>query len=156
MSVLCQISYNQKFICYCANPNNGLWYSYTDGKINKVEKMDTNAIPLILMYQYRGNISYEYNPIKREDFNKICLNIRFQNGIQPMKLFFNKDITIKKVKNQIVSILSSKNIGNIQYSLIINGNMTDDNKNFLNIDANEEMNIILLLFQRIINNYFEI
>ena len=63
---------------------------------------------------------------------------KIQNGIQPMKLFFNKDITIKKVKNQIVSILSSKNIGNIQYSLIINGNMTDDNQNFLNIGANEE------------------
>ena len=138
ISVLCQISYNQKFICYCVNPYNGLWYSYTDGKIIRVQKMDINAIPLILIYQYRGNISYIYNPIKRDDFNKICLNIRFQNGIQPMKLFFNKDISVKKVKLKIVTILSSQNKGDIKYSLLINGNMTDDNINFLNIDANEE------------------
>jgi len=138
ISVLCQNSYNQQFICYCINPNDGLWYSYTNGKIIRAQKIDINEIPLILMYQYRGAISYEYNPIKRDDFNKVCLNIRFQNGIQPMKLFFNKDITIKGVKQQIASILRSKNLGNIEYSLIINGNRIKDDINILDIDANED------------------
>ena len=44
------------FISY--NHKDELWYSYTDGKINKVENMDINAIPLVLVYQIK-------KPVKR-------------------------------------------------------------------------------------------
>jgi hypothetical protein len=59
ISILCQTIYNKKYICYCINPNNSVWYSYSDGKINEVEKMDINAIPLIAIYQLTNTIDFE-------------------------------------------------------------------------------------------------
>ena len=47
IALLCQISYNKKFICYSINSKDGLWYSYTDGIINKVEEIDINSIPIL-------------------------------------------------------------------------------------------------------------
>ena len=104
ISILCQFIYNQKFICYCINPNNGLWYSYTDGKITKVENMDINAIPLIAFYQNEETIKFKYNNIKRDDKNKICLNINFINQMPDLKLLFNKNTEIKNVIQYIRDI----------------------------------------------------
>ena len=103
-SILCQIIYNQKFICYCINPNNGLWYSYSDGKINKIENMDINAIPLIAFYQNEETIKFKYNNIKRDDKNQICVNINFINQMPDLKLLFNKNTEIKNVIQYIKDI----------------------------------------------------
>ena len=104
ISMLCQLIYNQKFICYCINSNNGLWYSYDDGKINKVENMDINAIPLIVFYQNEEIIKFQYNKIKRDDKNKICLNFSFTNQMPDLKLLFNKNTGIKNVIQCIKNI----------------------------------------------------
>ena len=116
ISFLCIV--NGNFICYCINPNNGLWYCYENKKITKVEKYDINIKPLVLIYQNRNTISFQYNYIKKDD-SKIPLIIRFQSGIRnPTKLYFKKNIKIKKVIEQIKLHF---NLENIELYLIING-----------------------------------
>ena len=116
ISFLCIV--NGNFICYCINPNNGLWHCYENKKITKVEKYDINIKPLVLIYQNRNTISFQYNCIKKDD-SKIPLIIRFQSGIRnPTKLYFKKNIKIKKVIEQIKLHF---NLENIELYLIING-----------------------------------
>ena len=108
ISFLCIV--NGNFICYCINPNNGLWYCYENKKITKVEKYDISAKPLVLIYQDKKSISFQYNYIKKDD-SKIALNIRFQSGIyKPTKLYFKRNIKIKKVIEQIKCHFSLENI----------------------------------------------
>ena len=45
-SILCKFIDKNEFICYCLNPNDGLWYSYRNGKVSKVDKIENNAVPL--------------------------------------------------------------------------------------------------------------
>ena len=102
VSILCQFIYNNKFICYCINPNNGRWYSYEDGKINEVEKMDINAKPLLIIYQEKGTIRFNYKYLLRDDLNKVLLDIKFMNGeIASLQLFFNRNTLIKDIIEQI-------------------------------------------------------
>lgn len=124
ISILCQFIYNQKFICYCINPKNGFWYSYTDGKICKVENMDINAIPLIVFYQNEETIKFQYNKIKRDDKNKICLNISFINQMPELKLLFNKNTEIKNVIQYIKDLRHLE--GNIK--LLKSGTKVNDEK----------------------------
>ena len=104
VSILCQLIYNGKFICYCVNQDNGSWYSYVDGGINKVKSMDINAKPIILIYQAKTTFGFTYQNILRDDLNKALLNIRFSNGISPIQICFNKDNSIKNVIEQISSL----------------------------------------------------
>ena len=104
VSILCQLIYNGKFICYCINQNNGSWYSYVDGEINEVKSMDINAKPIIILYQAKKTFGFNYQSIVRDDLNKVLLNIRFSNGINPIQICFNKDTLIKRVIEQISSL----------------------------------------------------
>ena len=102
VSILCQFIYNNKFICYCINPNNGKWYSYENGKINEVEKMDINAKPLLIIYQEKSTIKFNYKYLLRDDLNKVLLDIKFMNGeIASLQLFFNRNTLIKDIIEQI-------------------------------------------------------
>ena len=114
VSILCQKIYNKKYICYCINPNNGSWYSYSDGKINQVEKMDINAIPLIVIYQLKNTIKFNYKNIIREDNNKICLNIKC-SIIPPLKLVVNKNMLIKDIIEKIHLYANIENNINIKF-----------------------------------------
>ena len=121
ISFLCII--NGHFICYCINPNNGLWYCYKNKKITKVEKYDIKIKPLVLIYQNKNSISFQYNYIKKDD-SKIPLIIRFQSGISnPTKLDFKKNIKIKKVIEQIKLHFS---LENIELFLLINGKIANN------------------------------
>ena len=121
ISFLCIV--NGNFICYCINPNNGLWYCYENKKITKVEKYDIDIKPLVLIYQNKNSILFQYNYIKKDD-SKIPINIRFQSGIRnPTKLYFKKNIRIKKVVEQIKLHFS---LENIELFLLINGKKAND------------------------------
>ena len=92
MSVLCQINYNNnnKFICYCFNQKNSVWYSYMDGKISKVDRIDINAVPFVLLYEIKKKTNiFEYKGIIQEE--KIKLNIKFQNRKTSKQLYFYKN-----------------------------------------------------------------
>ena len=117
ISMLCQIAYNGKFINYCINPNNGLWYSYTDGNISEVDKMDINAIPLVLVYQIKNEIDFYYKSIKRES-NKIKFFISFSKGIKGTIIYFDKD---EKFKDLYEKISSYFNLKDKEFILKING-----------------------------------
>ena len=122
VSILCQMTYNGKFICYCISPNNGCWYAYSEEGINEVERMDINAKPLVLFYQKKSSVlkRFNYKIILRDDLNKVQLNINFINGMRPMKLFFNKNTLIKDVIEQILLYTNLKGKG-AKLTLIING-----------------------------------
>ena len=137
ISILCQISYNKQFIIYCINPYNGLWYSYTNDNIKEVQKMDLNAVPLVLIYQVKNNINI-YKPIKREN-NKILLNVKFSNSINSINIFFSKNDNIKNVIEKISLI---KNIEKSKITLIVEGKKTHNDQIISEITKNN--NIIIL------------
>ena len=119
ISCLCRHSNTGNYICYCINPKDSYWYIYSDVGINRVEEIDENAIPLILFYQTKSTISFEYKNIMIiNELYEICLNIKFSNGMQPKNFTFNKESTIKKI---IEKILSTINLIGAKGSLLING-----------------------------------
>ena len=69
--------------------------------------MSTNETPLILIYQNSSTFTYEYNHIKRDYNNKICLSIKTNFGNE-RKLYFNKDLSIENVKEKISYYLNLK------------------------------------------------
>ena len=143
ISVLCQISYNKKYICYCINPNNGYWYSYEDdGKIFFTRKMDINAIPLIIFYKIRGKIPFEYKKIQRYDLNRIGVNVKFINGFPEKKLFFDKLITIKKVIKEISFLF---HLEESKLAILCGGEKTESEQLLLYVLNNN--NSILVIFK---------
>jgi hypothetical protein len=129
ISIICQINYNKKFIIYSINPNDGLWYSYEDQIIEKVQKMDLNAIPVALFYQEQNTLKYNYNGIQIE-YNKILLNIRFNNQMPSLKLYFNGDDTVQNVIKKIASINKLKES---QIKLLIDGKITNGDQLLSNV-----------------------
>lgn len=139
VSILCQLMYNKKYICYCINPSNGLWYSYSDGEIKEVKKMDINAIPLIIIYQSK-ELKIKYNSLQRDDFEKYCLKIRFTNGLEPLKLVFRKDELIANVIKKI-ALYAKTEVNNIK--LMYNGSVVPDDKK-LNEVINKSENVAII------------
>ena len=139
VSILCKTNYNGKFILYSINHKNEKWYSYVDGKIVEIITIDLNAIPLVLIYQKRNTITFEYKNLKIED--KISLNVKFMNGMPPQKLFFASNSFIINAKRLI-----SKHF-NLQFdkiNLIINGGKPTDYQLLKDVIKNENNNILVL------------
>ena len=135
VSILCKFSYNDKFILYSFNYKKNCWYSYTNGKISLVKKMDINAIPFVLVYQIK-NKKEVYNNLIVED--KICLNIHFTNG-SFKKLFFPKESLIKDVKRLISEYL---NLEEDKFYILINACIPNENEKLKDITKNNN-NIII-------------
>jgi len=120
-SIFCQISYNKKFINYIFDPNEGSWFSLSDQEIKKVDSIDINAIPLILIYQLKNIFEQEYIEIKIED--KLCAIVNFQSGMfQKTQLFFDTKDKIRDVRNKIKSWFDIKE----SFTLLINGCIAKD------------------------------
>ena len=141
ISILCQITYNGKFINYCINPNNGLWYCYTDGNIFEVDKIDINAIPLVLVYQTKSKIDFNYKPIKRES-NKIKFFINFSNGIKGTIIYFIKDESFEGLYEKISSYF---NLKDKEFILKINGKPIKEGQ-IINEFINQYNNFLYVLF----------
>jgi hypothetical protein len=122
ISVLCQIKQNGKYICYSINQNDGHWYSYSDERIEKVFKIDTNTVlPLVLFYQKRNTLTFEYNKISL-DTNMIFLKIKISQ-FSPVELLFKRNSTIKNVVDKI---LLHFELTEKKGRLLINGESTDE------------------------------
>ena len=120
-SILCQMSYNKKFINYIFDPKNESWFSLSDQEMREVDSIDINAIPLILIYQLRNTFKCEYKQIKIKD--KLCTNINFQDGLlQTTKLFFDQNDIIKDARSKIKSWFNLKE----SFTLLINGRLAKD------------------------------
>jgi len=120
-SIFCQISYNKKFINYIFDPKEGSWFSLNDQEIKKVDSIDINAIPLILIYQLKNTFEQEYIEIKIED--KLCAIVNFQGGIfQTTQIFFEQKDKIKDVRNKIKLWFDIKE----SFTLLINGCIAKD------------------------------
>jgi hypothetical protein len=119
ISCICRLNNTGKYICYCINPKDSYWYSYSDEKINKVEEIDESAVPLILFYQSISTMSFEYKNIKIiNKLNEVNLTVKFNIGIQPKNFSFNKESTIKSI---IEKILSKINLIGVKGKFLING-----------------------------------
>ena len=131
-AILCQNSYNKKFIIYCVNPNDGLWYCYTDNKVIYTKKMDINAEPLVFFYQKRNTICYEYKNIKREK-NKIKIKIKC--SLYPeINMYFESNKKIKDIIGTIRGIYKLEESKNI--TLLINARKVKDDEILSNININ--------------------
>ena len=144
ISVLC--IYYKKFVCYCNNPTNYLWYSYTDGKIERVDKIHINAKPLIAIYQIRNEKTFKkYNKINIEvlDINKILV-IFVLTTSESFNLWFNRNTKIKTVIQTISKLI---NIDTQKIILLNNANKAEDEQLLENIIINNNK---ILIFNVII------
>ena len=144
ISMLCKIIYNGKFINYCFNPNNATWYSYTDGNISEVDdKMDINAIPLMLVYQTnsknKNKNNFNYKSIKREQ-DKIKFYIQFSNEIAATSIYFNKNESFKDLYGKISSYF---NLSDKAFVLIINGTVIMESQNLNEFIINENNGMLV-------------
>ena len=120
-SILCQISYNKKFINYIFDQKDGSWFSLSDQEMKKVDSIDINAIPLILIYQLKNTFQQEYNEIKIKD--KLCTIINFQGGMfQTTQLYFDQRDYIRDVRKKIKSWFNIEE----SFRLLINGRLAKD------------------------------
>ena len=124
IALLCKYTYNNRFITYCYNYKDGIWYSYTKREgtfyrnIKKATFLEPNAIPYLLIYQDIENMDFEYNEINLEIANnKKEYNFKFQNGIPPVNLYFGINATVKEVCKKIERYYKLKEV-----KLIINAN----------------------------------
>ena len=141
--ILCKIIYNGKFIIYFINRNNGLWYSYSDKRVDLIKRKENNAIPIILIYQIINSISFEYNNIERDDMNKVKINIKFNNNISQKELFFNQNMEIKNIKQRIFYYFG---LENKDFTLLINGKKVKDEhilKDYLSDNYNNNALVLL-------------
>ena len=122
ISILCQLNFNDKFVLYSFNHKDELWYCYSDGKITQVEKIDVNAIPLVLFYQSKSTIKFNYKALKKEE--KILVNVHFTTGIKKT-LFFPKNTLVIQVKRFLSTHF---NLELNKINLIVNGENPHDYK----------------------------
>ena len=123
-SILCQMSYNKKFINYIFDQKEGYWFSLSNKELKKVDSIDINATPLILIYQ--KNIPKNYKEIKIKD--KLYTIINVQIGLfQTTQLFFEQRDKIKDVRNKIKSWFKIKE----SFTLLINGHIANKDNEFL-------------------------
>ena len=117
-SILCQMSYSKKLINYIFNQHEGSWFSLSDQEIKKVDSIDINAIPLILIYQLKDTIKPGYKEIRIKD--RLFTNIISQRGLlQTKQLFFDQKDKIKDVRNKVKSWFDVKD----SFTLLINGSI---------------------------------
>ena len=137
-SILCQMSYNKKFINYIFDAKNESWFSLSDQEMKEVDSIDINATPLILIYKLKTTFEQEYKGIKIKD--KLCTNINFQDGLfQTTKLFFDQSDIIKDVRSKIKSWFKIKE----SFTLLINGRLAKDSES-LSIVLEKGCNILVI------------
>ena len=136
-SILCQMSYNKQFINYIFNQKEGYWFSLSNQEMKKVDSIDINAIPLILIYQ--KNIPKKYKEIKIKD--KLYTIFNDQIGLfQTTQLFFEQRDKIKDVRNKIKSWFEIKE----SFTLLINGRIANKDNEFLSEVLEKGYNIIVI------------
>ena len=139
ISILCQ-NKNKDFILYNINHRNSLWYSYSNRIISKVIEMNIETIPLVLIYQSKDTINFEYNKLKIEE--TIKLNVKFMNGIEPKNISFPKNTLIKYV---IKKIAVEFNLDINKIKIVINGKRPNDYELLSKVINNVNNNILVFL-----------
>jgi hypothetical protein len=135
-SILCQMSYNKKFINYIFDQEIGSWFSLSNQELKKVDSIDVNAIPLILIYQKK--VPKNYKEIKIKD--KLCTNIAQIGFSQTTQFFFEQRDKIKDVRNKIKSWFDIKE----SFTLLINGRIANKDNEFLSEVLKKGYNILVL------------
>ena len=122
VGMLCKYSFDNKFVCYYINQNNGVWYYRKDKNIvQKIEEFDINTKPIILIYQKRNSLEFEYRKLERKEksFFVFC---NYINGLK-RALYVSEKLKI----SQIINILSNNSGKKIEY-LLMNGRILESEK----------------------------
>ena len=119
ISILCKINSNE-FILYNFNHKDSQWYSYYNGKITKVYKFGINEIPLVLIYQLKSEMKFEYKSLTIEE--KAFLKVKFSNRKEE-KMAFPKHCLIKNV---IARIGKHLDVDVKKITIIINAQKPND------------------------------
>ena len=140
-SILCQMSYNKKFIIYIFDPQEGLWSSITDKEIRKVDSIDINAMPLILFYQLKSIFQQEYKEIKIKNKLRSIINFNLQGGLfQKTQLFFDETEKIRDARNKIKTWFDIKQ----SFTLLINGSIAKNGESMSKV-LGKGHNILVML-----------
>lgn len=140
-SILCQMNYNKKFIIYIFDQQEGFWFSLSDQGMRKVDSINNNAIPLIVIYQLRNTFQQEYKEIKIKDKLFTIVNFSPLGGLcQNTQLFFDEKDTIRDARNKIQSWFNIKN----SFTLLINGSVANKDE-VLSKVLKKGNNILVLL-----------
>ena len=137
ISVLCKIN-TTEFILYNFNHKTGLWYSYANGHISQVNKMDINAIPLVLIYQIKREMNFLYESLKIEE--KVNLRVRFSNRKEE-KMAFPKNSLIKNVIARIGRLI---NVDVKKINILINAQTPKDYDQLSNHIKNTDIILVLV------------
>ncbi len=130
ISILCKNNYNSKLINYSLNPYNGCWYSYSDENYKKVEIVDINSTPFLVIYQTKHTIK-NYNIIKFDETINIILN--YQD--RPSDSFiYSKYKTIKNLIDEKIP----NDIKDFNIHILINSNIVKEDEKISNLKPNNE------------------
>ena len=102
ISILCRNRNNNKFSTYFINIYNGLWYCYTDKKIDKIDEMDMNDIPIMLIYQasIKNELASNYKPLKRQNiYKQYFLEKELSKKLNSRKTYYKNEFGKEKNKN---------------------------------------------------------
>ena len=135
------MNYNKKFIIYIFDQQEGFWFSLSDQGMRKVDSININAIPLIVIYQLRNTFQQEYKEIKIKDKLFTIVNFSPLGGLcQNTQLFFDEKDTIRDARNKIQSWFNIKNA----FTLLINGSVANKDE-VLSKVLKKGNNILVLL-----------
>jgi hypothetical protein len=141
ISIFCQMSYNKKFINYIFDPKKESWFSLSDQEMKKVDSIDINAIPLILIYQLKNTFQQEYNKIKIKDKLFTIINFNRQGGLfQKTLLSFDEKDTIRDVRNKIKSWFNIHE----SFTLLLNGSIVKKDESLFKV-LEKGHNILIIL-----------
>ena len=130
ISILCKNNYNSKLINYSLNPYNGCWYSYSDENYEKVETVDINSTPFLVIYQTKHTVK-NYNIIKFDETINIILN--YQD--RPSDNFiYSKYKTIKNLIDEKIP----NDIKDFNMHILINSNIVKEDEKISNLKPNNE------------------
>lgn len=102
ISILCRNRNNNKFSTYFINIFNDLWYCYTDKKIDKVDTMDMNDIPIMLIYQasIKNELASNYKPLKRQNiYSQYFSEKESYKKLLSRKIYYKNQFEKEKNKN---------------------------------------------------------
>ena len=139
VGMLCKYSYNDKFVCYYINQNNGIWYYKKDENlVKRVLKFSMNTLPVILLYQKTNTLEFEYKKLERKE-KPFFIYYNYINGLK------GRLIVEPKLKvYRIIDVLSSINSNLKIYSLLIDGKKLELKKTFEENGVKEGGNIVCI------------
>ena len=137
ISVICEDVESKEIFCYCINKRDKSWYLYTNDNISQCDEINENHIPLVLFYQKKNMLNFEYKKINKN--YKINLRLVFKDG-KERKMKVNQNLSVKDVIKMISKETNQEFTIN---DLVLDGQYLDKNFSISNYNI-DEYSVILV------------